>query len=81
MNPTAWIALGTAFRHLQRPDEALSAFGEAKLLALTQESQRTHHARSLTYINTKVTGIRHAVSIALPGFDPTGIDVLGHATK
>lgn len=81
MNPMAWTALGTAFRHLQRSDEAFLAFGEAKLLELTQEPQRTRHARSLTHVNTKVTGIGHSVPIALPGFDPTGIDMLGHATK
>jgi serine protease Do len=80
MNPTAWTAVGTAFRHLQRPDEALLAFGEAKLL-LTHEPQRTRHARSLTYVSTKVTGIGHPVSVALPGFDPTGIDVLGQAKE
>ena len=66
MNPMAWTALGTAFRHLQRSDEARSA---------------TRHARSLTHVNTKVTGIGHSVPIALPGFDPTGIDMPGHATK
>jgi trypsin-like peptidase len=81
LNSTAWTALGTAFRHLQRPDEALLAFGEAKLLELTQEPQRTRHTRALTYINTKVTGIAHSDSVALPAFDPTGIDVLGRATK
>ena len=80
-NPVAWTALGTAFRHLRRSDEALLAFGEAKLLALTREPQRTRHAGSLTHVNTKVTSIGHAVPIALPGFDPTGIDMPGHATK
>ena len=81
MNPTAWTALGTAFRHLQRPDEALLAFGEAKLLEPAQEPQRTRHAKSLTYINMKVTGIGHAVNVAFPGFDPTGIDALGQTTE
>lgn len=81
MNPTAWTALGTAFRHLQRPDEALLAFGEAKLLELNQEPQQSRHARFLTYINTTVSGIGHAGSIALPGFAPTGIDVVGHAPE
>lgn len=36
MNPAAWTVLGMAFRHMRRSDEALLAFGEAKLL-LTQE--------------------------------------------
>lgn len=32
LNPTAWTALETAFRHLQRPDDAHFAFGGAQLL-------------------------------------------------
>jgi serine protease Do len=36
MNSTAWTAMGTALRHLQRPDEARLAFGEARLLEQTR---------------------------------------------
>jgi serine protease Do len=81
MNTTAWTALGTAFRHLQRPDEARLAFREAKLLEPPQEPQQTRHEGSLTYISTEVTAIGHSVSGALPGFDSTGIEMPGHATK
>ncbi len=81
LNPSAWIVLGTAFQHLQRPDEANSAFGEAGRLARNQEPQQPRHANTLTYVNTRVTSIGHPVAMALPGFNPAGIEMPVHATE
>jgi serine protease Do len=81
MDPSAWTALETALRHLQRSDDAVLAFSKAERLELKQEPQQSRHASTLTYINTRVTGIGHPVSIALPGFDPTGFEMPVHAAE
>ena len=71
MNPRAWIALETAFRHLQRLDDAMLARAQAQRLGFIQARQEHPDADAapLTSVITEAACVGQSVPVGLSSSD------------